>query len=166
MRKKQQFREIERQLKTKYRNIRENEIIVRDTHFDDGRITKVGYLSLKQQADYIPIYDVIMIKVPKDHENDFKSSLELVAAKELIRIKKDILSTSIIGLIFFVLGVSLLIIKEVTGLSSQKIINEILLIISWIFIWSSAEKVIFEIRRFRNDRLNIFHLLSATIKTY
>lgn len=166
MRKKQQFREIERQLKTKYRNIRENEIIVRDTHFDDGRITKVGYLSLKQQADYIPIYDVIMIKVPKDHENDFKSSLEIVAAKELIRIKKDILSTSIIGLIFFVLGVSLLIIKEVTGLSSQKIINEILLIISWIFIWSSAEKVIFEIRRFRNDRLNIFHLLSATIKTY
>lgn len=166
MRKKQEFREIERHLKLKYRNIRENEIIVRDTHFEEGRITKIGYLSLKQQADYIPIYDVIMIKVPKNHESDFKASLEYVAAKELIRIKKDILSTSILGFIFFSLGVALLIIKEVTGLSSEKIINEILLIISWIFIWSSAEKVIFEIRKFRNDRLNIFHLLGANIKSY
>lgn len=166
MLKKQEFREIERQLKYKYRNIRENEIIVRDNHFEEGRITKVGYLSLKQQADYIPIFDVIMIKVPKDHENDFKASLESVAAKELIRIRKDIFSTSIVGFILFTIGVAMLIIKEVSGLSSQKIINEILLILSWIFIWSSAEKVIFEIRKLRNDRLNIFHLLGANIKTY
>ncbi|HHT55543.1 MAG TPA: hypothetical protein GX012_03165, partial [Acholeplasma sp.] len=108
MSRNKEFKELEKTLKKKYVNMKENEVILRDTDFENGRLTKSGYISLKQQSDYISLNEDIEIKIPKTYSKGFKDQLEYVATKELIRIKVDMKYVNISALIFFLVGVALL----------------------------------------------------------
>lgn len=55
MHENQEFKQLEKLLHEKFINIKENEVILRDDDFKDGKLTKDGYLNLKLQSDYIPI---------------------------------------------------------------------------------------------------------------
>ncbi|HHT55658.1 MAG TPA: hypothetical protein GX012_03750, partial [Acholeplasma sp.] len=103
-----EFKELEKTLKKKFINMKENEVILRDADFENSKLTKSGYLSLKLQSDYISTNEDIEIKIPKAYSQGFKEQLEYVATKELIRIKVDMKYVNISALIFFLVGVALL----------------------------------------------------------
>ena len=65
MSKRKEFREIEKQLNDKFINLKENEVILREHDFENGKLTKSGYINLKQQSDYVSVHEDIIIRIPK-----------------------------------------------------------------------------------------------------
>ncbi len=161
MSKEKEFKEIIKRLKSKYIDLKENEVILREHDFDDGRLTRSGYISLKQQSDYISTYEDIEIRMPKEYISKFKVQLEFVATKELIRIKKDIRDANWFAAIFFTMGLLLLSLPAFIEVFNIKIVNDITIIFSWVFIWASVEKRFFELPKIKNRRTNILHILSS-----
>lgn len=166
MSRNKEFKELEKTLKKKYVNMKENEVILRDADFENGRLTKSGYISLKQQSDYISLNEDIEIKIPKTYSKGFKDQLEYVATKELIRIKVDMKYVNISALIFFLVGVALLFLPTLIQFFKKPIINELVLIVSWVFTWASVEKKFFEMHNLKNHRNNIFHILTSKVFYY
>jgi len=162
------FKQIENELKNKYQHLKENEIILRENDFDEGKLTKSGYISLKQQSDYISIHDPIEIRMPKKYLLAFKEQLELMATKELIRIKKDMKDARWFSAMFFTIGLLLLTIPSLLSLIDVniRIINDLVTIISWVFVWASVEKGFFDMPQLKNRRINILHLLTSKIYPY
>lgn len=160
------FKLLEKSLHEMFEDIKDNEVILRHDDFKDGKLTKSGYLSLKLQSDYVPITDKLEIKIPKEYAHGFKSTLQYVATKELIRIKKDRKSTNLHALIFFIIGIILLTLPTLIDFFKEPIINEIILIVSWVFVWASVEKKFFEMNHLNNKRQNILHILSSNYQTY
>lgn len=166
MSRNKEFKELEKSLKKKFVNMKENEVILRDTDFENGRLTKSGYISLKQQSDYISTNEDIEIRIPTAYSKGFKDQLEYVATKELIRIKADMKYVNISALIFFIVGVSLLSLPAFILFFKKALINELILIVSWVFTWAAVEKKFFEMYRLKNRRINVLHILSSKILFY
>lgn len=163
---KQQLKDTEKRLKLKFVNLKHSEIVLREEDFEDGKLTKSGYLSLKQQSDYIPTTETIEIRMPKAYIKDFKETLEYVGTKELTRIKTDIRDANIFALIFFSVGLLLISLQAFIEFFNTKIINDILIIVSWVFMWAAVEKRFFGIPVLKNRRINILHILSSNYLPY
>lgn len=166
MSRKNEFKILEKQLKNKFVNLKENEIILNENDFRDGKLTKSGYLSLKLQSDYISISEDIEIKIPKHYKSNFKQQLEYVATKELIRIKSDMKDVNLKALIFISIGILLLTLPTLIDFFKQNIINELILIVSWVFSWAAVEKKFFKMYDLKNRKQNILHILTAKLNTY
>jgi hypothetical protein len=166
MSKRKEFREIEKQLNDKFINLKENEVILREHDFENGKLTKSGYINLKQQSDYVSVHEDIIIRIPKVNVADFKDQLEYMATKELVRIKTDMRDANIFALTFFILGIILLSLPALIDFFKTQIVNEILLITSWFFVWAAVEKRFFEMSRLKNHRKNLLHILTSQISTY
>lgn len=166
MSKEKLFKDIEKKLNKKFINLKENEVILREDDFEDGKLTKSGYISLKQQSDYISVHEDIEIRIPKSYLPNFKEQLEYMATKELIRIRKDIRDSNWSAAIFFLTGLFLLSLQGFTEFFNIKIINDIIIIISWVFIWASIEKRFFDLPKLKGRRINILHILSSNVYPY
>ena len=166
MNRNKQFKNLEKNLKEKFINIKENEVVLREEDFKDGKLTRTGYISLKLQSDYIAVNEDVEIKVPKAYIKGFKEQLELMATKELLRIKSDMKDTNIIALILFISGIALLSLPAIFSIFRTTIINEIILIVSWVFTWAAVEKKFFTMHILKSKRQNILHILISQILTY
>ncbi|MFA5560896.1 MAG: hypothetical protein WC964_03890 [Acholeplasmataceae bacterium] len=166
MSRKKEFNELETKLRKKFVNIKENEVILREEDFEDGKLTKAGYVSLKLQSFYVPTHEFLEVKIPANYINGFKEQLEYVATKELIRIKADRKQANTMALILFLVGGSLLALPAFLLFFRTKVINEVIIITSWVFVWASIEKKFFETASLKGKRENILHILSSKIITY
>jgi len=165
MKTKRRFKELEKQLKTKHKDMRENEVVLDKSDFKDGKLSFSGFKRLKQECEYVDYNEDIEIKIPKEFENGFKDCLEFMATKELSHIRKDKRESRILAVIFLTIGVAVLAFGALRFVESF-IRMEITIIVAWVFVWAASEKLFFDRRDLQNWRYNLLHILSAKVVTY
>ena len=163
MSKRKQYNELEKALEQKYKAKRENEAVLSKEDFKDGKLTVFGYNHLKQQCDYIPFSEDIEIKIPKEYETGFKSTLESMGASELSRIRKDRRETKIVALMLLFTGILFVILGNVLEVFQGSFFQNIVVIVSWVFVWAAVEKGFFDRRDLVEKRVSLLQILSAKI---
>ncbi|MCL2676172.1 MAG: hypothetical protein FWE84_06320 [Firmicutes bacterium] len=163
MSKHKQYREIEKNLEQKFRANRENEAVLDGGDFKDGKLSVWGYTRLKQQCDYIPFSEEIEIKIPKEHEEGFRDTLESMGAAELSRIKKDRRDAMLKALVLLLGGVLFFALGNIFDLLKTGIIQNIIIIASWVFVWGAVEAWFFDRKDLHEKRLSLLQILSAKI---
>jgi len=163
MSKQRQYRELEKRLEQKYKEVKENEVSLAADYFKDGKLTIYGYDSLKHQCDYIPYSEEIIIKIPNGFEKNFKDSLEFMAANELFRIKKDRSEARITSLLLLLSGILFLALGFIFEHQQRELFWNIVIIVSWVFIWAATEKWFFDRKDLREKRKSILQILTAKI---
>lgn len=166
MNRKKEFKLMEKSLQKEFINIKSNEVILRSEDFYDYRLTKSGYLSIKHQSDYIKLEEDIELRIPIAYQKHFKRDLEYLATKELLRLKTDMRDANIFAITFFLLGLLLILVPTIFPIFNRIIINELILIIAWVFTWAAVEKRFFSMYRLKARRNNIIHILTSRIITY
>ncbi|MCL2255416.1 MAG: hypothetical protein FWC11_00980 [Firmicutes bacterium] len=159
------YKNLEKNLIEKYSSQNENEAVLEDEDFKDGRLTISGYERLKQQCDYIPYSEQIEIKIPKKHEDGFKERLESLGASELLKMRQDRKGARINSLILLVLGIVSFAIGSIVEFffSNTHIVFYIAIIVSWVFIWAATEKWFFDRRDLHEKRKSLIQILSSNI---
>jgi len=162
MSKRKQYNKLEKALEQKYKAKRENEAVLSKEDFKDGKLTVFGYNHLKQQCDYIPFSEDIEIKIPKEYEAGFRSTLESMGAAELFRIRKDRRETKMVALVLLFTGILFIIFGNILEVF-QGPFQSIVVIVSWVFVWASVEKGFFDRRDLAEKRISLLQILSAKI---
>ncbi|MDR0492251.1 MAG: hypothetical protein LBH74_01230 [Nitrososphaerota archaeon] len=163
MSKRKQYNALEKVLEQKYRAKRENEAVLSHEDFKDGKLTVFGYNHLKQQCDYIPYSEDIEIKIPKEYEADFRDTLESMGANELFRIKKDRRYTKITALVLLFAGILFVILGNILEFFQSNTFQNIVVIVSWVFVWAAVEKWFFDRGDLKEKRMSLLQILSAKI---
>ena len=159
-----EYKELEKRLAHKYKNVRENEAVLGAEHFKNGKLTAAGYEDLKLQCEYIPYREKIEIAVPKTCADGFKTTLEAFGARELSRIQKDRREAMIVSLFLLAGGILWLVLGYFFDASSKfGIVRELVIIVSWVFVWAAVEKFFFDRRRLTDRRFSLLQILSAEI---
>lgn len=166
MSRRKDFKELEKLLDKKIEKINTTEIVLKDNDFNDGRLTKSGYISLKNQASYISVTDEIELFIPRKYEVKFNNSLSYFAAVELFKIKNDLRRVRIVSILLLLIGVLLLISPNVFEIFQTNIFNDVIIIISWVFIWTAVEKTFFDRHDLKKNKIKILHIMSAKVITY
>ena len=164
MRKRREYLALEKQLLNKRKETEENEILLENADFKDGKLSWTGYSRLKDECEYVDYAEYIEIKIPSDYIEGFNSCLEAMATNELSKIKKDKREARIKALILYLIGIvvltiGLLVIEHIVR-------QEFMLILSWVFIWAGSEKLFFDRKDLQNRRYNLLHILSAKVTIY
>jgi len=162
MTKNKQYREIEKALEQKYKGVSENEASLNADDFKDGKLTVCGYDRLKNQCDYIPYSEEIIINIPSEFESGFKDSLDFLAANELSRIRKDRREARITSLLLLLSGVLFFALGFIFERFQRELFWNIVIIISWVFIWAAAEKWFFD-RKDLREKKSLLQILTAKI---
>jgi Na+/citrate or Na+/malate symporter len=122
---------------------------------------------IEDQARYVPLYNPLVIRIER-HENTPQTTSNVEEAiKENLKnrvIEKQIEMTMKKRefVIFMVLGMAVFTVKALLGnIISNPSINEILIIIAWVFIWRSVETLYFERRKLRNEKLKLIQVYIA-----
>jgi len=165
MSKQKQYDKLEKALEQKYKINRENEAVLSKEDFKDGKLSVFGYNHLKQQCDYIPYSADIEIKIPKECEAGFKYTLESMGANELSRIKKDRRDTQITSLSLLFTGILFVALGNILEVFRGNFFQNIIVIISWVFVWAAVEKWFFDRRDLKEKRKSLLQILSAKITT-
>jgi len=163
MSKLKQYRDIEKALEQKYKDISENEATLDADDFKDGKLTVCGYDRLKKQCDYIPFSEEIEIKIPKRYEKGFKNTLEQMAANELFRIKKDRHEARIAAIALLFGGIATFLLGSLLEFRGNQIFEYIAIIVSWVFIWAAVEKWFFDRKDLREKRKSLLQILTAKV---
>jgi len=161
--KRKQYNELEKVLEQKYKTCRENEAVLSKDDFKDGKLTVFGYYHLKQQCDYISYREDIEIKIPKEFEAGFKDTLQSMGATELSRIRKDRRDTKITALMLLFTGILFVILGNVLEFFQGNAFQNVVVIISWVFVWAAVEKWFFDRRALKEKRQSLLQILSAKI---
>jgi len=157
------YREIEKALEQRYKDVSENEASLNADDFKDGKLTVCGYERLKSQCDYIPYSEEIVINIPSELEHSFKDSLEFLAANELSRIKKDRREARITSLVLLLGGILFFAFGIIFEYFQRELFWNIVIIVSWVFIWAAAEKWFFDRKDLREKRKSLLQILTAKI---
>ena len=161
--KRNKYRAIEKALTQKQKAKRENEAVLNNEDFKNGKLTAQGYEHLKQQCDYIPYREDIEIKIPKECETGFKDSLEPMAAVELSRIKKDRRDAQIASAILLLVGIGFVLLGNFIEFHKVRIFETVVIIASWVFVWAAVEKWFFDRRRLTDKKFSLLQILSAKV---
>jgi len=164
---KKGYRELERQLKQKYRHIRENELVLTIKDFDRGRLKDSSFIRLKDECWYIPYNDKVVVVTPDIPLKNLREDLGFFAVRALSKIKNDRQSALLQSIVLFLVGMFVL-----SGLAfwwdhlyEIVFLSEFITIISWVFIWSGVSKWFIEQRDLQDKRFTILQLLSAQMIT-
>lgn len=158
------YKELEKLLSKKHNNINENQVTLCDEDFKDGKLTAMGYEKTKAECDYIPYSKNIEIFVPKGNIADFKNSFEVMATVELKRIRKDRNFAQISALICLLVGAAFFTLGQI--FNDIKILHEITLVTTWVFIWTAVDKFFFGRFKLRDQRFNLLQILSSKVTEY
>ena len=132
-----------------------------ENDFQEGVFTACGYNNLKEQCQYIPYKEQIVIKVPSKHVDSFKESLESMAAVELRKNKKDRIFTLLMGLVLVLIGASFYMIHFF--LSHVSVLVDFSLLGTWVFTWTAINKAVFDHLKLQDKRFSILHMASADV---
>jgi DNA repair exonuclease SbcCD nuclease subunit len=131
----------------------EDVIYERLSNYSDKKIKTEILQYIEDQARYVPLYNPLVIRIER-HENTPQTASNIEEAiKENLKnrvIEKQIEMTMKKRefAVFMVLGVAVFVVKALLGnIISNASINEILVIIAWVFIWRSVETLYFERRK-------------------
>jgi len=160
MNKKKQFRELEKQIFEQNADKRENEVILEDGDFRDGKLSWAGYSRLKDECEYVDYDDEIEIKMPAKYMDDFRCAIKSMATNELLHIRRDTRDNRIHALALFLVGVAIL----AVGVAIDSVIRqEIMFIVSWVFVWAASEKIFFDRNNLQSTRYNLLHIMTAKL---
>jgi len=163
-RQKKQYLELEERLEKKFKNVRENELILTKDDFKDGKLRSSSFTKLKDECWYIPYEDDVEIKLPKRFEAGFRDSLEFFSTREISKVKKDRNEDRVQAVILFLTGIAILAVAFVAYLAwDVMIVTELFTIISWVFIWAAVTKWFIDRRELRDQRFTLLQMLSARI---
>jgi len=161
---KKKYIELEKRLEVKFKNVRENELVLTKDDFKDGKLLAGSFERIKNECYYIPYEDEVEIKMPQKFLGGFCGSFELMSHRELSKLWALRREAWITALILILAGIGLLIpmyfLYEVRG---AFIIPELLLIASWVFVWAAVQKVFFDRWRLREQRFTLLQLLDAKV---
>ncbi|MCL2062636.1 MAG: hypothetical protein FWH03_08465 [Firmicutes bacterium] len=162
------YKQLEKNLQQKYKNRRENEVDLSRDDFKDGKLSALGYFRLKQQCTHIDTFTEVEIKLDPDcaaFQEDLTETLEYLGSRELQQVKKDkrqnrtaALILMLGGILCFALSYGLSFIEHSLG-----VLNEIIIIASWVFVWGAIEKQFFASRELQDKRLKLLQIISAKI---
>jgi len=156
-----EFKGIEKNLFQKNKDKRENEIVLSNADFKDGKLSMWGYTKLKDECEYIDYHEDVEIIVPKEYVGGFRDTLEGMAANELAHIKKEKRETQIRALIFLIIGMALFAIGQFVHYVT--VAYELTTIITWVFIWTAVEKFFFDHGKLQERRSNILQILAGEV---
>jgi hypothetical protein len=139
--------------------ITENQIILTNDDFRDGKLKISGYTKLVDQCNYIPYGVEVEVVVPKQFEPEFRPHFEKLATDELLRIKGDRRDTLRIAMICFF--ISAVLISSLWYLRKVDFVHEMVMIFGWVSMWTAVEKWFFDHNHLRDRRYNILQLLAS-----
>ena len=154
----------EKKLEDEYeKQFKENVIYLNEENFINGRFSHEGYNHLKQNSDYIPSFEDVTIVVPEQYMNNFKSVLNNMSAVELSHIKKDLHSNLLKAGIFLVVGILIMIISALYVADDYPIVQDILVIASWVFVWAAVEDLFFSRKQLVNRKYKILQIVTSKV---
>ena len=154
------FKIIEKNLHKKIKDKRENEIVLYNSDFRDGKLSFAGYNRLKQECEYIDYSENIEIIVPKEYIDDFRETLENLVANEAAHFKKDMREIRIYSVLFLFVGTLWFILGSIF---TVPVIKEVTIVATWVFVWTALEKWFFEGNRLRKRKFNLYQILLAKL---
>ena len=155
------FKVLERRLAKIIKEKHENEIVLSNSDFKDGKLSFAGYYRLKQECEYIDHSENIEIIIPKKYVDDFKKNLESMMANEALHIKKDIREIHFKSILFLLIGVLWFAFGNIFTVLTY--VKEITIVATWVFVWSAVEMLFFDSNRLKKRKYNLLHVLSAKI---
>ena len=157
----EKIKAIEKKLSEKIKDECESKIVLCDSDFHKGKLSFAGYNRLKQECEYINNLEYIEIIVPKEFSGDFMKTLENMVAKEVLRIKKDMRGIYINSVVFLLIGVFWFTVGNVFEMPI--VIKEIMIIATWVFVWTAFDKWFFEGNTLIKRKSNLYQLLLAKV---
>ena len=149
------------------RLIKSDEIYEKYSNHRDKQISHEILEYIEDQVKYIPVYSQLTITIESDENNVVKIEDVENAVKNHLRVGiiekqiemaqnlKEFIALLVLGVASF--GVKAIINKYISNAS----INEILLIVAWVFIWRAVETFYFERKKIRKDKLKLIQLYMA-----
>ena len=164
---KSDYYTLEKQLKRKYRHIRENELVLTPEDFADGRLKDSSFIRLKDECWYIPYSDPVVVLTPDVSLQALEEGLGFFAVRGLYKLKNDRQSAFRQSAALLLVGVIVLsgLAFFLDDLYENVFLLEFITIISWVFIWSGVSKWFIEQRDLQDKRFTILQLLSAQLAT-
>ena len=156
-----QFKELNKKLSQKVKEIHENEITLSDYDFKDGKLSFAGYNRLKQECKYIDYSENIEIIMPKEYVDGFLETLENMAANEVSHIKKDMRKMRFFSVIFLLIGALWFTLGNIFTI--PLVAKEITIVATWVFVWAAVEHWFFDSNKMKKRKYNLFQILSAKI---
>jgi len=86
-----------------------------------------------------------------------------MGASELSRIRKDRRETKIVALMLLFTGILFVILGNVLEVFQGSFFQNIVVIVSWVFVWAAVEKGFFDRRDLVEKRVSLLQILSAKI---
>jgi len=161
---KKKYINLERRLDVKFKNIRENELVLTKDDFKDGKLLANSFERIKNECYYISYEDEVEIKMPQKFLGSFCDSFELMSHRELSKLYALRREAWLSALILILAGIALLIpMYFLIDVRAAFILPEILLIASWVFVWAAVQKVFFDRWRLREQRFTLLQLLDAKV---
>jgi len=161
---RKKYLELEKQMEHKYRKVRENEVVLTEHDFKDGKLKPASFTRLKDESWYIPYEERIEIKLPESQKENFKESLELYSMREIYKVKADRREARIHAIILFFAGLAILAVGAVINIWVEvPVLSELVMIIAWVFVWAATDKWFFDRRDLREQRFTLLQLMSAKI---
>ncbi len=147
---------MEKKLLSNYEN-KSNQIIISEASFDDNGFTIEGYNHLKEEIEYIEIDCDFDITIPKGKEDIFNQNLTNYITKDLYNTNKRKEELNRVAALFFLLGIFFLALYY--SIFKKYIFSDFLIIISWVFVWTTIEKIFFEKPILTKKRIKLLMLL-------
>jgi len=127
----------------------------------DGEFSDDEYEILKAKTKYINPNSEIVLKVPRRFIKEFTEKLEYFVALEVLFLNQEIKNIKKKALLLFSIGIIIFgcyrILMNVTMLS------EFTIVMFWVFSWTSAELVFFDLPNLRKREKRLLQLVSAKI---
>ena len=128
----------------------------------------VDFIDVNQRQ--IPVTDDINLDifVEKRTTNEEKirirETVKRHSAEQVVDLKKRMKSKLISGLIYFFLGVALLLLGIMfDGEESSSVVVNTIIIIAWVFEWDAIEALVFDYRALRTRLIRKFQLLNSKV---
>lgn len=138
-------------------------VVLTSEDFKDNHLLPSAYLKIKDSVISTNLEQKLVIEIPAQANGNFKSDLENNIALELKAIHKQKQTIKIQAFVLLVIGVVWFIATQL--LRKYEIINEIMVITTWVFVWAAVEKFFFERAALHGPRIRLLMLLDAEIKT-
>ncbi len=152
---------LEKDLLKNYEN-KTDKIIINDKSFDEQGFTIEGFNRLKEEINYIELDCDFGIIVPEGKQEVFNKSLKHYISKELFYINKKNKQINNIVILLLIFGIAVMALYYF--FLKSFVLSDLLIIVSWVFIWSAIEKLFFEKPFLNRESLKLLLLLDSLEK--